>query len=144
MGICCTLFLCLNADVILFCFMLPLFTFISVMRHNLIVCSPELLLQHFKIAGLQVLWSTAGVMQTCFLKGRISLCLNNRKTHSGQENFGLILSSSSKRWKCMWKQHYTFHSLLFSRLQPFLMLCKSFVWFSIQNRLPVQSLWSSL
>lgn len=144
MGICCTLFLCLNADVILFCFMLPLLTLVSVMWHNLIVHSPELLLQHFKIAGLQVLWSTAAVMQIGFLKGRISLCLNNRKKHSGQENFGLILSSSSKRWKCMWKQHYTSHSLLFSRFQPFFMLCKSFVLFSIQNCLPIQYLWPSL
>lgn len=86
--LCCTLFLYLNADVILFCFMLPLFALASVMWHNLIVCSPELLLQHFKIAGLQVLRSTADVVQTWFLKGRISLSLNSSKKAFRTRKFG--------------------------------------------------------
>lgn len=114
--ICCTLFLYLNA--VLLYVTLICISFYDVTQPD---CSPELFplncyfsiskLLDCRCSGAQQLWCKLFF----FLKSRISLCLNNRRKHSGQENFGLILFCSIKKWKCMWKQHYTFHSFLFSQ-----------------------------
>lgn len=136
----CTLFLYLNA--VLLYVTLICISFYDVTQPD---CSPELFplncyfsiskLLDCRCSGAQQLWCK----HFFFLKSRISLCLNNRRKHSGQENFSVLKNENV----C---ENSIIHSILsfFPRPQPFFMLRKSFVLFSIQHCVSILYLWYSL